>query len=558
MTRKRSPGRQGQIPAQKPGAHDALTGAAPPKARPAAWSKAIPWALAALAMLPALAYRIALLKIPLERDEGEYAYIGQLILRGIPPFRFASNMKLPGTDAAYALIMAVFGQTPAGIHFGYLLVSAGSVALLYFLGKRLYGQTGGLVAAASYALLSFGPSVLGNAAHATHFVALPAIAATLLLVRWAESRRKTTLLWSGLLYGIAFLMKQPGLVFGLCGGLFVMWSLRREWRGRRSMAATGLFTLGLALPFAATCATLWQAGVFENFWFWTVTYARQYGTRLPLADGWENLAYSLPPILAANPGIWILAAAGLALVWRKPGNFSHALLVAAMLAFSCVAVSAGFYFRQHYFILMFPAVALLAGAGAEWLRKTLGGVWTCGVCAAALALSMAALQTDVLQALRMDPQDTARAIYGGNPFPEAIPIADYLASHTKPDARIAILGSEPEILFYSRRMSATGYVYMYGLMEPQPFALHMQNEMIREIEAARPEYMVWVRTGASWLQRPDSPTRLAKWWQGYYGKYEIAGVADILPSGTVYRWGAEAAQYQPQSGNFVWIGKRRD
>src|ERR1039458_9666514 len=43
--------------------------------------------------------RMRLRNAPLERDEGEYAYMGQLILQGIPPYKLASNMKLPGTYA---------------------------------------------------------------------------------------------------------------------------------------------------------------------------------------------------------------------------------------------------------------------------------------------------------------------------------------------------------------------------------------------------------------------------------------------------------------------------
>ena len=58
-----------------------------------------------------LAIRIGLLGIPLERDEGEYAYAGQLMLQGIPPYKLAYSMKFPGTYAAYALIMSIFGQT---------------------------------------------------------------------------------------------------------------------------------------------------------------------------------------------------------------------------------------------------------------------------------------------------------------------------------------------------------------------------------------------------------------------------------------------------------------
>ena len=83
------------------------------------------WLLVALAVLFVIIVRVRLRDMPLERDEGEYAYAGQLILQGVPPYKEAYNMKLPGTYAAYAAIMAVFGQSPSGIHLGLTLVNAG-------------------------------------------------------------------------------------------------------------------------------------------------------------------------------------------------------------------------------------------------------------------------------------------------------------------------------------------------------------------------------------------------------------------------------------------------
>src|SRR5205085_12383640 len=127
--------------------------------------------------------RIRLLGIPLERDEGEYAYAGQLMLQGIPPYNLAYNMKFPGTYAAYAVIMSIFGQTIHGVHLGLLMVNAASIALVFFLGRRLMNATAGIVAAASYAVLSVNPSVLGFAGHATHFVILPVLGGCLLLLR---------------------------------------------------------------------------------------------------------------------------------------------------------------------------------------------------------------------------------------------------------------------------------------------------------------------------------------------------------------------------------------
>ena len=40
-----------------------------------------------------IAIRLRLLGIPLERDEGEYAYAGQLMLQGIPLYKLAYSMN---------------------------------------------------------------------------------------------------------------------------------------------------------------------------------------------------------------------------------------------------------------------------------------------------------------------------------------------------------------------------------------------------------------------------------------------------------------------------------
>src|SRR6202451_2128840 len=104
----------------------------------------------ALILLATALIRIRMLPIPLERDEGEYAYAGQLMLQGIPPYSLASNMKLPGTYAAHAVIMACFGETICGTHFGLLLVNGATILLVFFLGKRLFGTVAGIAAAAAY------------------------------------------------------------------------------------------------------------------------------------------------------------------------------------------------------------------------------------------------------------------------------------------------------------------------------------------------------------------------------------------------------------------------
>src|SRR5215469_10305162 len=147
------------------------------------------WTLAIIVFALVLAIRIRLLRIPLERDEGEYAYAGQLLLQGIPPYRLAYNMKFPGTYAAYALIMAALGQNASGIHLGLAFINAVSIVLVYLIGSRLFSRASAAAAAWAYALMAMGAGVMGTQAHATHFVVAAALAGTLLLLRSIENNR---------------------------------------------------------------------------------------------------------------------------------------------------------------------------------------------------------------------------------------------------------------------------------------------------------------------------------------------------------------------------------
>jgi len=96
-------------------------------------------------------------------------------------------------------------------------------------------------------------------------------------------------------------------------------------------------------------------------------------------------------------------------------------------------------------------------------------------------------------------------------------------------------------------------------MEPQPLAPRMQEEMIHEIEAAHPEYVVFVRTRASWLPRPGSDRRILTWAERYLRQcYEAVGIAERLPEGTsVLRWDADVAGYQPRGEDLVYTFRRR-
>jgi hypothetical protein len=538
-----------------------------PGVAPSRAARLWPVALLGVVILFFSSVRFHLRNVPLERDEGEYAYAGQLILQGIPPYVLAYNMKLPGTYAAYALIMAVFGESAVGIHLGMILVNAATIVLMFLLAKRLFGSLAGIGAASSYALLSNSESVLGFAGHATHFVVLAAVAGLLVLLQAIESERVPLYFLSGSFLGLAFVFKQPGLFFALFGFFFLLasewrkWRTLKNWDGVRRLAAYGS---GVILPFALTCLVMLFAGELGKMWFWTFSYAQQYASVMMLWQGWENFFVVGAYVLDTCYPMWILGALGLAAMAWDSGVRKHALFTVGLLIFSWCAVCTGFYFRPHYFILVLPAVSLLAGvtlsSATTELRRLSDVGWVAAIPAVVFlgALIVSILgQRDVF--FRLDPVSISRLAYGTSPFPEAEVISQYLKEQTKEDARIAVIGSEPEIYFLSHRHSATGYIYVYPLFEPQKFAGYMQKEMAKEIEENNPEYVVLVRVNTSWQVFPNSDRFIIGWFKNYIAAhYEIVGIADEVAPETRYVWGDAAKTYAEQSDAAVEIFRRSD
>ena len=497
------------------------------------------WLLFGATLVAVTWARIRLLGLPLERDEGEYAYTGQLLLQGIPPYKLAYSMKFPGTAASYALLMSIFGDTTTGIHLGLIVINLVTVGLIFFLGRYLLSELAGLAAAAAYGVISLMPYVLAQAAHATHFVVLPAIAGTSVLLRALDRQSRILILASGCLFGLALLMKQPGLFFVLFGVVYLFSRGRSEHvKLRQSALRSLIFLLGVTVPLLVTCLLLWNVGVFEQFWFWTIKYAGQYGSQVSIADGLRIFANNLPNALGTAWPIWGIAASGLVMCMVNRTLRTRAVFLTTFAFFSILAVCPGFYFRPHYFILVLPAVSLLAGLAVAAALDTIrfGAQNFRFVVLLLFGFALAwPIWAEADFFFERPLAEANRMVNGTNPFPESIKIGEYIRAQSSVSDTIAVLGSEPQIYFYSRRHSATGYIYTYGLMEPQPYAHQMQQEMMREIETAHPKFLVMVVVNKSWLAGRDSDQSILRWADAYCdANYEEVGLINISDRGTDY------------------------
>jgi hypothetical protein len=505
--------------------------------------------------------RYRLRDVPLERDEGEYAYSGQLLLQGIPPYQLAYNMKLPGIYVAYAAVMKVFGETAAGIHLGLLVVNAVTLVLLYCLVTRLFGRLAGTVAACSWGLLSTSTSVLGFEAHATNFVVLPAILGIWLLVCALGNNSLWLLLVSGVMLGIAVLMKQHGIFLVLFCLFYIFFN---EQSGTTTTLRRGAaFAVGAALPYGITCALLYKANVFPQFWFWTVSYAGEYskmGLRRAIHEFFKNSA----SVTAPAASIWVLAAFGLTAQWWSGNARRHAKFVFLLLFCSFLSLCPGAYFRPHYFILILPVIAMLTGVGVsaatEKFAEHFRTRWVLFLPGLVFLICFGVTVFVQRQPLfLMSPLAVFESTYPESPFFATAQVADYVKTHTTAMDRIAVLGSEPEIYFYSQRHSATGYLYMYSLIVRQKYTARMREELLSELANNKPEYIVYVDVWDSWGERrgvAQAELFLARLQQFMDDGYEREGVADIGEN-SQYVWGDAVKNYQPRSSKVIYVLRRK-
>ena len=522
--------------------------------------KVWPWLVVALIVLGAAWLRWHLLAVPLERDEGEYAYGGQLLLQGVPPYQLLYNMKLPGIYAVYAAILALFGQTQHGVHLGLLVVNALTTILVFLLGRRLTGALAGLGAAAFFAVLSMGQPVQGVFANAEHFVLLPALAGLLLLLIGLDAKRPWLIFTSGVLLGLGVLIKQHGALFALWGALYLGFdgwcrSLRPRDLARQLM----LLVSATLLPYLITCLILLKAGVFPQFWFWTVDYARAYAGRLSWSEAWLSLRGRVG-IVTAAPLIWLAAGVGVVASLETRRDLRQRVFILGFALFSLLAVCPGFYFRAHYFILLLPGAALLAGTALEFAvrRGCPGRGLRLTVAMALLALCLGGTLYQQRRFLfQLSPAEASTDIYWPNPFNESLEIARFIRLHSKPGDTIAIIGSEPQICFYAGRRSATGYIYMYPLMEDHEFALTMQRRLIDEVERAAPEYLLFVRVPTSWLQTPRSKTLIYDWFTGYKERYQRVGLVEIFEKSSHCSWLSDVS-WPPTTPYWIEVLRKKE
>jgi hypothetical protein len=443
------------------------------------------------------------LNIPFERDEGNYAYGAWVMTKGLVPYVNTFEQKPPLIYVPYLLALLINSRACWPVHLIAALSFLMTVMLVGLIANREHGKRAGLMSMWLSVPMVMLPYLTPFAANAEKFMILPFCG---LLAIYVFNRRRSgndAWFWAAVC-GMATLLYKQIAVFSVLY-IFALW-LFDDWQQHRSAKTTLTRTIyalagGLA-TFFLVCGYFFARGGWPGFWEQTVIYNRYYASSfggLTLDNFFSNLRmfyYYWPALFLLL--IWYLI--------KRPARAGFYL--------GLLIVSVGSIFitpYAHYYIMVMPIAALICASSFDSLMGQLSGFlnrpkWALLLYPALAALILVSLLWPVRSWYFMPPNEVLTRSYSQlNPFVEAPIVGERVAALTAPDDYIYVAGTEPEILYYSKRVCPARINGVYALMMDNPLAEVYQKELIRDLDHFPPRVIVWVRSPLSWLTRPNSP-----------------------------------------------------
>lgn len=511
--------------------------------------------------------RLNFLDMPFERDEGDYALAGKLLLEGGRPYVDFFEQKPPGLFYSYAMIEAFFGKTIQGLHLGFIFVNIGSLLLLSFALKKFISPIAAATAGIVYGILTLNPFASGFTVQAEHLLNLFVCGSIYFLTLAYKKEKLWPLIVSGALVAWSATIKQNGLFFiiAIVLGVALFAKTKKDFTLKKifiKYVYLGIGGIGMVL-FVFLLMLL--NGVWSEFIFWAIEFPREtYVSEIPFSQGMTYLKSYYERISSQNLWIWYGAMVGIVLLLFSKINWGIKAWVILIGALAFFSIWPGYRFYGHYWLQFFIGISILFAVGlqgftdllARFTFKRLGMFVPLLAVATFLTLDLIKHQDYYF---KPNNREIVKRIYGSNPFVETYDIAEYLVNRgaTKDD-KLLVLGSEPQLHFQTGMQSPTPHTFIAFTAGQHPRAVEWRKEYLEMLQDNEAKYAVVVVHPFSWLaSTPESQAFFSSTFRHVNSNYNRIGIIDMVGGQSIYKWEQEAVNYQPKSKNFVSIYERR-
>lgn len=462
--------------------------------------------LAALASVGLLFFLVlwaaASLIFPFGWDQGMFAGVADVMLRGGQPYRDAWDMKGPLAYCAVWLSAALFGRNMWGIRVLDLLAMLAAAAFMKVLLGRIASRVVGVWAALAFAL--------SYAAFSWFSVSEPDFWATALVIGAAmlgahAPAAPSRLFGAGTLIGAAFLLKP---FFGLFGLVPILAACAAQNSLRPFVRAAVPTAFGAAIPVVLAAVWLSTNGALEaltDIWF---RFAFDSYTSAGAGKSTSAIAVlrfvTTGESRAITPRIFLwaaypLIAIGLSRISILTPAWKWFLLAWTLLAFLCVLAQAQF-FTYHWLPVLPPLLALAAaGAGAVFRHVPVGSPRSTPLRAVAalsacsfLALTAVSPARDVWRAVRVVARVDRLADYYGNhsrfgyDAGDVAEAVEVVRKNSSAGDTIAFYGNLSGIAFLADRRNASRFIFSLPLIRGGAVSDRYRDEYLAGLERDPP------------------------------------------------------------------------
>ncbi|MCX7881429.1 MAG: glycosyltransferase family 39 protein [Patescibacteria group bacterium] len=418
---------------------------------------------------------------PFERDEGEYAYAAMLIRDGKIPYKDLYTQKPPLIIYTYFLAslinkQAVWPPRVIATVFTFL-----SIILVGLIAKKNWGELGRWLAMfLSVPILMF-PVLTPFAANTEKFMILPLLIVVYLYIYFFEKDSLLIFFLTGVFSSMAFFYKP--ICFPILGFIYFLWFFRlkkiKESFGKIFKKflflffGFFLFSFLILSPFVLTKTINY---FFESVFLFNFYYLKNLNHPLNFYFYLQKFFYYW----------WILVPFLVFALF----NFKKFWFYFGLLFFSLTTVFSSPI--GHYYLQAMPfLILIITGSLINFVEIFFKKIKTILVIFLTILILFFILYP-IRQQFYLTPEELIIWVYGRvNPFYDALIVSRRIKKELKENDKIFVVGSEPQIYFYTQKKAPTKFITSYYLQINSPYQKKYQKELIRDLTIDSPKIMIY-------------------------------------------------------------------
>jgi 4-amino-4-deoxy-L-arabinose transferase-like glycosyltransferase len=476
-------------------------------------------------------------------DEGYYGIIANDTLDGGTFYQTAVDTKPPGIYYVYLAVFKVAGKNNLlAVHVLAILVVAATALVVRWISARVGDDWAGAWSGIGYAVFVHAYRPGDTLAANTEIFA--SFFLTLSVLAFLQGQKRGGWGWiflSGALVGVATLIRQPSAVTlgAMLAYLVYVWLIPRyQTLGRVLATGTGVVTGFVAVIAGLACYYRWQGNLHDAYlwaWAFAIRYVESETTFLYVA---KRLVTIHLVVMLAWGLLWYF---GIRQVIETLRSFrrgrtvpTEEMLLIFWLVLSYLTIFIGWRFPGHYHLVVLPPLSILAGQAfsrfvaeqrrspqPHWRWIRIGIVGAAALPAVGFLVGAFVVRTQTL---------------------DFLPVVQEIVNETRPNDRIFVWGSSPQLYSFSERRMATRFVsctHLVGAYASRP------HEVRDKGQSVIPES--WKMFQVDWKAHPpvliiDMSTADPFWWthpmtrypvlRAFLGEYRVETVID---GKTIYR-----------------------